>query len=214
MRLKLGEPVRSADGVVRKLVDVVIDASSHCVTHLVVQPDDDSDGARLVPVDLAAGGAEGHVIRLGCTVATLDALEPVREHAVLRPGEHTEEESGWEVGVRDVQPMPSHLPAMYGDYGGEFGPDLLVAYDRVPKGEIELRHASAIYSADRHHLGSVDGVLIDVDTRISHLLLGRGHLWWRREISIPADTIAELATDMVTLGATKREVDALPAQRA
>ena len=85
-----------------------------------------------------------------------------------------------------------------------------MSYDRVPTGEIELRHASAIYSADQHHLGSVDGVVVDADGLISHLLLERGHLWWKREISIPAAAIAELSTDMVTLGVKKGELGAFP----
>jgi sporulation protein YlmC with PRC-barrel domain len=214
MRLELGARARCSDGAERKLVDVVIDADSHRVTHLVVQPGDDSDGSRLVPIELAAGGDDDGEISLRCTAATLDELAKVREHAFLGAGEQAaEEESGWEVGVRDVQPMPRYGPGAFGEFGGELSPEVIVAYDRVPKGEIELRHASAIYSADRHHLGSVDGVVVDADTRISHLLLGRGHLWWSREISIPEEAIAKFATDMVTLGATKDEVGGFPSER-
>ena len=88
-----------------------------------------------------------------------------------------------------------------------------MTYDRVPRGEIELRHASAIYSADRHRLGRVDGLLVDGNARISHLLLERGHLWWRREISIPADAVDEFATDVVTLGVKKAELGAFPKRR-
>jgi hypothetical protein len=66
--------------------------------------------------------------------------------------------------------------------------------------------------ADEHHLGSV-GRRCDADGRISQLLLGRGHLWWRREISIPAEAVAELTNDMVTLGASKSEVGSFPSAR-
>ncbi len=40
-----------------------------------------------------------------------------------------------------------------------------------------------------------------------------GHLWWKREITIPASAISKLESDMVTLGATKEEVGSFPSQR-
>src|SRR2546430_2822275 len=82
----------------------------------------------------------------------------------------------------------------------------IFTYDRVPKGEIELRRASAVYSADRHHLGSVDGIVVDSGDRITQLLLKRGRLWWKRELAIPAEAIAKFETDMVVLGIEKSEV--------
>jgi len=211
MRLELGKRARCSDGAVRELVDLVLDAGNRRVTHLVVQPEDNPGDARLVPVELAAAGAEEHEVSLRCTEKELDEMLLVHESAYVGAGEQVEEEEdGWEVGVRDMQVVPDYLPtAMPGD----LAPEVVVTYDRVPKGEIELRHASDIYSADRHHLGSVEGVVVDSDGRISQLLLGRGHLWWRREISIPAEAVAELTNDMVTLGVSKSELGTFPSDR-
>ena len=211
MRLELGKGARCSDGAVRELADLVLDAGSRRVTHLVVQPKDNPGDARLVPLELAAAGGGEHEISLRCTEKQLDEMSLVHESAQVGTGEQVEEEEdGWEVGVRDMQVIPDYLPtAMPGD----LAPEVVVTYDRVPKGEIELRHASDIYSADRHHLGSVDGVVVDADGRISQLLLGRGQLWWRREISIPAEALAELTNDMVTLGVGKSELGTFPSER-
>jgi sporulation protein YlmC with PRC-barrel domain len=210
MRLELGKRARCSDGAVRELADLVLDAGSRRVTHLVVQPKDNPGDARLVPVELASGGDEQE-ISLRCTEKELEAMSPVHGSAYVGAGEQVEEEKdGWEVGVRDMQVIPDYLPTAA---PGDLAPEVVVTYDRVPKGEIELRHASDIYSADQHHLGSVDGVVVDADGRISQLLLGRGHLWWKREISIPADALAELTNDMVTLGVSKSEVGAFPSER-
>jgi len=211
MRLELGSPARCSDGTAREMVDLVLDAGNRRVTHLVVQPADNPGAARLVPVELAAAGADEHEISLRCTEKQLEEMSPVHESAYVAAGEPVEEEGdGWEVGVRDMQVIPDYLPtAMPGD----LPPEVVVTYDRVPKGEIELRHASDVFSADRRHLGSVDGVVVDADGRISQLLLGRGHLWWRREISIPAEAVAEFANDMVTLGVGKAEVETFPSER-
>ncbi len=211
MRLELGKRARCSDSAARELVDLILDAGSRRVTHLVVQPKDNPGDARIVPVELAAAGAEEHEISLRCTEKQLDEMSLVHESAYVGTGEQVEEEEdGWEVGVRVMQVIPDYLPtAMPGD----LAPEVVVTYDRVPKGEIELRHASDIYSADRHHLGSVEGVVVDADGRISQLLLGRGRLWWRREISIPAEAIGELTNDMVTLGVNESELGTFPSER-
>src|SRR5438046_8360107 len=210
MRLELGKRARCSDGAVREPVDLVPDAGNRRVTHLVVQPEDNPGDARLVPVELAAAGADEHEVSLRCTEKELDEMSLVHESAYVGAGEQVEEEEdGWEVGVRDMQVIPDYLPtAMPGD----LAPEVVVTYDRVPKGEIELRHASDIYSADRHHLGSLDGVVLGADGNIDQLLLGRGHLWWRREIAVPATAIGELANDMVTLGVSKAEAASFPSK--
>ena len=211
MRLELGKRARCSDGAVRELVDLVLDAGNRRVTHLVVQPEDNPGEARLVPVELAAAGADEHEVSLRCSEKELDEMSLVHESAYVGAGEQVEEEEdGWEVGVRDMQVVPDYLPTAI---PGDLAPEVVVTYDRVPKGEIELRHASDIYSADRHHLGSVEGVVVDPDGRISQLLLGRGHLWWRREISIPAEAVAELTNDMVTLGVSKSELGTFLSER-
>ena len=52
-----------------------------------------------------------------------------------------------------------------------------MTYDRVPKGEVEIRRSSAVTSADGHDLGQVDGFLVDGEAHITHFILERGHLW-------------------------------------
>lgn len=211
MRLELGKRARCTDGAARELVDLVVDASSRRVTHLVVQPGGDPDAARLVPVGLAEAGADDQEISLRCASAELEEMARVHEHAMLGLGERTEEGDGWDVGVRDMQAVPDYAAA---PFAGDMTPsEMVVSYDRIPTGEIELRHASAVYSADQHHLGSVDGVVVDGDGLISHLLLERGHLWWKREISIPASAVSAFATDMVTLGVSKGELGAFASER-
>jgi hypothetical protein len=210
VRLELGKEVRCADGAVRELADVVIDAGSKSVTHLVVQPDGRPEAARLVPMVLAEHSADDRAVSLSCTAEVLDGLERVHEFAFLRPGQQPEKDPKWDVGVEDVYTTPNYAPSAFGEYAGDLDSGVGMAYDRVPKGEIELRHASSVYSADQHHMGSVKGLVVDAGNAITQLLLERGHLWWRREIAVPADAVSTFETDLVTLGVTKRELSALP----
>jgi hypothetical protein len=212
MRLELGAHARCTDGAIRELIDLVVDAGSRSVTHLVLQPADDPDAARLVPVGLASAGGDGKEISLRCTGTELEQMPLVHEHTYLGPGARPEEpkDDNWDVGIQDMQVVPDYAPE---PFAVELAQETIISYDRVPKGEIELRHASSVYSADEHHLGSVDGVVVDEAGVIGHLLLQRGHLWWKREISIPASAVSQLANDMVLLGVSKGEAETFPSER-
>ncbi|HYH93718.1 MAG TPA: PRC-barrel domain-containing protein [Candidatus Saccharimonadales bacterium] len=215
MRLDLGSPVRCTDDAVGELADVVIDPQTRRVTHLVVQPHHRDEEARLVPIDRAqAGEASDATISLNCTVAQMSEFELVREAAYLRLGEVPAEDPDWDVGIEEPLGLPPS-PGMdaYGVGGVDIDPHVMLTYDRVPMGEVEIRRASSVTSADGHHLGHVDGFVLDSEQQIAHLVLEHGHLWGRREVVIPASAVARVETDEVTLTLSKEEVGALPSAR-
>jgi sporulation protein YlmC with PRC-barrel domain len=206
MRLELGRSVQLADGAAQQLVDVVIDSGSKRVTHLVVQPRDHGEDARLVPVGLAEERGGSAEIKLGVTAKDLERFDLVHEFEVLHAGERPQEDPKWDVGVEDIVVTPSYVPTAYGEYGGALDSEVTVSYDRVPKGEIELRRASSVYSSDGHHLGSVDGVVVSEGDRLTQLFFQRGHLWWKHEVAVPAESISKFESDMVTLALTKGDL--------
>jgi sporulation protein YlmC with PRC-barrel domain len=207
MRLELGRSVQLADGAAQELVDVVIDSESKRVTHLVVQPRDHGEEARLVPVGLVEEPGGGAELSLRCSAKDLERFDLVHEFELLHAGERPKEDPKWDVGVEDIVVTPSYAPTAYGEYGGGLDSEVAISY-RVPKGEIELRRASSVYSADGHHLGSVDGVDVSEGDRLTQLFFQRGHLWWKREVSVPAESISKFESDTVTLGLKKDELPA------
>ena len=211
VRLDLGCPVRCTDDAFGELADVVIDPTTRRVTHLVVQPRRRPDAARLVPIERAQGGddADGTIVLDG-TVADIGQLERVREAAYLRLGEIPIEDPDWEVGIEQMlaQPYYQGLDAV-GAAPIEYDDHVMWQYDRIPKGDVEIRRASSVMSADEHHLGHVDGFMVDGDDHIGHLVLERGHLWGKREVVIPIGAVARVETDAVVLTLTKDEVGAL-----
>lgn len=214
IRLALGSSVRCQGGARRELADIVVDSGERRVTHLVVQPPDRPADARLVPVEVVETATnEGEVV-LRCTEADLEQMERVHEFAFLAPGERPADEAGWDVGVEDLYVTPQYGGgSVFGEYGGGLDPNVGVAYDRVPRGEVELRNSSGVFTADEHHVGRVSGVVVDLTARIAAVLLERGHLWWRREIQVPAALLSGIGNDTVTLRAPKSELDSLPSAR-
>jgi sporulation protein YlmC with PRC-barrel domain len=216
VRLELGSPVNCTDGPFGELADVVIDPTKRRVTHLVVEPDGDHGEARLVPIELAnAEESESSAINLGCSLEEAGRLELVEEYAYIRLGESPDLKPGWDIGVESVLAQPYYgygagVGVGYETVPVEYDPHVSVTYDRIPKGEVEVRRASEVNSSDGHHLGKVDGFLVDDDDAITHFVLERGHLWGRREVTIPINAVAGVHTDVVTLTLTKDEVGELP----
>jgi uncharacterized protein YrrD len=211
MRLEVGTSVRCTDGPLGELADVVIDPTQERVTHLVVQPHHKLGAARLVPVDLAEAGAGEGGIALRCTVDEAGELAAATESAYIRMGEIPVSDPNWDIGVSDVLAMPYYSSMDPGGlYPGGYESSLEMTYDRIPKGEVEIRRSSAVISADQHDLGDVEAFLVDGD-HITHIVLERGHFWGRRDVTIPIGAVAEVKTDTVRLNLTRDQVGALPA---
>jgi sporulation protein YlmC with PRC-barrel domain len=210
-RLDLGSPVHCADAPFGELADVVIDPTTRCVTHLVVGPHKRPDDARIVPVDWATADGVDDAIVLSATVAEVDRLDRMHETAYLRLGEFPVDDPKWDVGIQDML----GLPYFQGIEAQPVEPDphVMVGYDRVPKGEVEIRRASAVRAADGADLGRVDGFVVDAGGHISHVVLERGVLWGRREVTIPIGAVDRVESDAVVLRLTKDEVGALPSHR-
>jgi sporulation protein YlmC with PRC-barrel domain len=197
---------------VGKLADLVVDPVAKRVTHLVVKPHHGAGSSHLVPIELAEPTEQVGGIVLNCTAQELEALPPVQEVAYLRLGEVPTADPEWDVGVSDVLALP------YYDSSGLAGPvdtvgDTGIVYDRVPKGEVELRRSSRVMSKDGAYIGDVDGFLVEGENHITHFVLERGHLWGRREVTVPIGAVASVESDVVELSLSKDEIGELPAHR-
>lgn len=207
MRLEIGGRIDCSDDMFGELADVVIDPTTKRVTHLVVKAQGEPWVERLVPVELAdPGDGARSAVTARATAEEVGSLPPVQEVAYLQLGDFPLDDPDWDVGIQEVYALP-YYPA----YGLEPGPlDFPVMHNRIPKGGVEIRRTSDVYSADGHHLGHVDGLLVDRDEHITHLVLERGHLRGRREVTIPIGAVAKVETDDVTLSLTKDQVGSLP----
>jgi sporulation protein YlmC with PRC-barrel domain len=216
IELRLGKPVRCTDGVEYELSDVVIDPTTRRVTHLVVQPHDRHDLARLVPVSLAepAHGQSQATVDLACGSEEIERLERVQQAAYLRLGQFPVEDPEYDVGVEETYALPYYGSFAPGGIDAGLGPvsydeNAPVVWDRIPKGEVEIRRGSAVSSSEGRHLGHVEGFLVDDEQHISHFVLEHGHLWGKREIVIPISAAERIESDGVILSMTKDEVEKL-----
>ncbi|MGE5272530.1 MAG: hypothetical protein ACM3QU_01990 [Verrucomicrobiota bacterium] len=213
MQLRLDEHVRTSDGLSGMLADVVIDPARKAVTHVVVRAGEPDPAARLVPLQLLTGGSTpGEAVSLSCTADEFGRLESVQGYAYLPVDERPTSDSQWDVGVEDVVMMPSYQGADLGVYTAEIDPNVGVTYDRVPKGEVEIRRSSVVASSDDDEVGTVHAIVVDGGA-IANVEVERGHLWWKRVVSVPIESVAKLETNAIALGMTKAEFGRLPSSK-
>ena len=213
MYLRLDAHLQTTDGLSGTLADVVLDPVKRSVTHVVVRAGDPDPAARLVPLQLVTGGAgSGDSLSMTCTAEQFEQLESIQGYAYLPVDERPAPDSEWDVGVEDVVMMPSYQGADLGVYTAEIDPNVGVTYDRVPKGEVEIRRSSVVASSDDHELGAVDAVVVE-NGRITHVVVEKGHLWWHRAVSVPIESVATLETNAIRLALTKAEFGKLPSKK-
>ena len=87
---------------------------------------------------------------------------------------------------------------------------LPVLVDRVPAGEVGIRRHEPVHAADGGAIGQVEGLVVDGESHITHVLLQEGHLWGRKEVAIPIGSLEKIDADGIHVRLSKSEIGDLP----
>jgi hypothetical protein len=205
--LKIGAVAVGSDGYRGEVRAAVIDPVAATVTHVAVEPEGRSGLARLVPLGQVDADPDPDTppgqLRLRCTEAEFMTLDPAEETLA-------------EFAVGQTVPVQLIPPGWRGT--GEpiaEGGDILRIPERetvdvVPSGEVEEHGGDQVHATDGD-IGRVHGFRLDpASGRVTHVLLGEGHLWGRKEVAIPFDKIAGFDQG-IRLSLTRKQVQGLPA---
>ncbi len=193
--LKIGAHVDATDGRCGNLARLIFNPITDVLTHLIVEPGQHDEQARVVPFDLVVSASED-VIQLSCTKERYDQLDSAEDVEMLR--DTTGKNDGFSstsmyFGVG--RPLGHHPQPMYSD--------------SVPLGEIEIRQGDPVHAKDGE-IGAVQGLVLDpADHHVTHVLLQEGHLWGRKQVAIPIGVANRVAYE-VRVDLTKDEIEALP----
>ena len=93
---------------------------------------------------------------------------------------------------------------------GVVGADIAgpVTYDRVPVGKVQIRRGDSVHALDGE-IGRVQGLVVDQDNQVTHVLLAEGHLWTKKDVAIPIKAVTDVVGG-VHLTLLKDEVRDLP----
>jgi sporulation protein YlmC with PRC-barrel domain len=210
VEFEMGVKANCSDGFCGEVRRTILDPATRRVTHLAIEPKHDRGQGRLVPLELV--DATGPEIRLHCTLAEFDRLEPSEEVDLAE---------GMDYGGGYGQ---SAAVQGYGDAGGMgvggsasgmgIGMGLghrtpVIVSHAVPMGETEVGRHDRVHAVDGE-IGQVEGFAVDpVDHQVTHILLKEGHLWGRKEVAIPVSAVASLDAG-IRLNITRKQVEDLP----
>ncbi len=204
MKLRLGQAVAATDGHFGRLGDIVVDPQAAKVTHIVLEPEQAHHQDRLVPIWLVSDRGGSLVVDLD--TAHLRQLERVSVNDFLRPGETIELEDDWDIGIEEVV----HIPYIAADQADSWSEDRIeVRYDRIPKGDCEIRRASKVTSSDGETVGHVEAFVADVD-HLTAIVVRSGRYGFRRNVLVPFASVANVRNDHVELGIDESSFSALP----
>lgn len=205
MKLRLGQPVVATDGPFGTVADIIIDPNERTVTHLVVEPSHRYRQARLVPVWLADIQDDDtvnvsidarHLLELSSVAAT--EFEHVFDPIDLGPE--------WEVGTETFVMTPNLGP----EFGiGPFERQMIRNYDRIPRGECEIRRCSLVEASDGRVVGTVEGFIGDGDQLLAVVVRASRH-GLRHYVGVPMDAVARVRTDLISLTLDTVAFQALP----
>ena len=210
--LRIGAVATCSDGYRGEVRAVVIDPIAATVSHVVIEPEGRSGLARLVPLDHVdpnpdpdndpgSGAAPGR-LRLRYTEAEFMTLDPAEETlAEFALGQTV-----------PVQLLPTGWRGT-GEPVAEGGDILRIpereTIDVVPSGEVEEHRGDHVHATDGD-IGQLRGFRLDPSSgRVTHVLLGEGHLWGRKEVAIPFDKLTGFDHG-ISLSLTRRQVADLP----
>ena len=82
--------------------------------------------------------------------------------------------------------------------------------ERIPPGELAVRRGTRVEATDGY-VGQVGEFVVEPESgHITHLVLLEGHLWAKKEVTLPLSAIDHSEGDTVYLNLDKKAVEALP----
>jgi len=193
-----------------KLTRVIIDPIGRTLTHIVVEPRQEERG-RLVPIRLVVASTPD-AIELSCSMHEFNQLDPSQD--------------------TDYFPMDDQYGSYYGGYGQGYGYGYGTAYflpyygfggmgygyargpgyasyDAIPAGEVTIRRGDPVHATDGD-IGRIAGLVIGTPAgEVTHVLLQEGHLWGKKDVSIPIGSVSRVG-GVVEVDLSKHELEELP----
>jgi sporulation protein YlmC with PRC-barrel domain len=193
MDMPLNVEVYCTDGLCGRSKDVVVNRKTEEVTHLVVKEKHSPHSEMLVPVHLVTETTP-HQIRLRCTQEKLAELQPFLNVELV--------EEQIPRYIAGPYLMPVELPDTKW---------VTVKREAIPPGEIAVRQGAHVEATDGR-IGQLDEFIVDpTNEHVTHLVMREGHLWGKKDVTIPVSEIEHLEEDTIYLKLNKHQVEALPA---
>jgi len=196
MDIPINVEVLCAGEVCGRSTSLIINPVNERITHVVVEEKHFPNIERLVPIDMILTSTPGS-IQLRCKPEGLSGLEAFEQTDFIESG-HLD------------SALPYEVPFQMWPYGLYDAMPIPLEKEHLPTGEIAIHRGAQVKARDGV-VGQVDEFLVDPENDcITHLILREGHLWGKRDITIPVSEIKRFTEDAVTLKLDKSALEKLP----
>ena len=180
-----------------KSTTFVVNPVTERITHIVVTENYYPYAKRLVPVELIINSTPKS-IQLRCTEDELSEMPPFEEIEFISP--RTSEEELYEDAHYVIWP-----------YSLLEDGRLEVSHENIPANEVAIHRRASVHAKDGV-VGNVDEFLVaPSDNKITHVVLREGHLWGKKDITIPVSEVDKITDDAIYLKMDKEAIKSLPA---
>ena len=198
--IPLKAKVECTDGPCRKSGIVILNPETRDVTHFVVQdralPDREQ---RLVPIGQVVETSRNQ-IRLSCTKTELAAMDHLVDAHYEAIHHKPNIDYPLDFTARSVPRTTLTEPRFASE-----------TVEHIPPGELAVRRGTKVAARDGH-VGQVAELVLNPETgHISHFVLEEGHLWGKKEVTVPVTAIDYLLENTFDLKLDAKEVETLPA---
>lgn len=203
MDIPLNAEVQCADGACGHSTVLIVNPVNQTVTHFVLHTKGLLHEDYLVPVELIAESSP-KAIHLSCRKAELVDLSPFTQNAFVGSGDTGMEFNEYQgmAGASMMWPYTTPSEAAYIP---------MEEVEQIPHGELAI-HKGADVEATDGRVGRVDEFVVNPEnSHITHLVLRQGHLWGKRDVTVPLNQIDRIDKDVVYLKLDKAAVGQLPA---
>jgi hypothetical protein len=192
MDISTNAKIFCSDGPFGQSTRVILRPTSEEITHIVVSDESFPKTVYLVPIDQIFESTPTR-IKLKCTRAEL-ILMPVFNQREFVPS--------------DI-PRYTGSPYMMWPFYAPEASLITVENENIPMNELVIKRGSKVEAVDGH-VGSVDEFLVSPKNEISHLILREGHLWGKKDVTIPVSEIDHYSDNTVFLKLKKEDIEKLP----
>jgi uncharacterized membrane protein len=197
MEIPLKARVECADGACGESAAVIVNPLTHQLTHLVVHDKEmHHPNQRLVPIEHVVQTTHDRV-RLNCSREDVRRMPPF---VVTRYIPKEQPDYSMYQGGEYYEPYASTVGADYDRHDEEL----------VPLGERAVHRGARVEASDGH-IGTVAELVVDESSEyITHFVLEEGHLWGKKEITLPLSAVDHVEGDTVYLKLDKQAIAQLP----
>jgi sporulation protein YlmC with PRC-barrel domain len=195
MDIPINAEVSCSDGPCGTSYCVIVNPITDQITHIVVHGNSFPYVKRLVAVEKIKETTPD-MIQLTCDLYEYVTMPEFIQDEFIIPDPY---------GGNEEIPTTMLLP-----YAMVMG-TVTLEHEQIPPNELAIHRGAPVIASDGS-VGKVDEFLVEPKNgQITHLILREGHLWGKKDVSIPVSEIDHIEKDRVVLKINKKEVEDLPA---